>query len=69
MSVTLFSREDVQKMLGISDSTMFRILSNKQIHGFKVGREWRFTEKDVQDFIDKQRQSESPTNETAAATN
>jgi len=54
---TLLSAKDVQERLGISESTLFRMLKNKELKGFKVGgRAWRFEESDIEDYIQRQRQ-------------
>lgn len=56
MTGKLLNVKEVQEQLGISESTMFRLIRNKKLTGFKVGREWRFEESDIQDFIKKQRE-------------
>jgi excisionase family DNA binding protein len=54
---TLLSVKDVQERLGISESTLFRILKRKELKGFKVGgREWRFEESDIEEYIKLRRQ-------------
>lgn len=47
--------KQVQEALGISERTAFRLIKNGELKGFKVGREWRFEESDIQDFIERQR--------------
>jgi len=65
----LLSVKDVQERLGISESTLFRILKRKELKGFKVGgREWRFEEADIEDYINQQRQkAEQQKNEPSVA--
>jgi excisionase family DNA binding protein len=54
---TLLSVKDVQERLGISESTLFRLLKRKELKGFKVGgRAWRFEESDIEDYIRRQRE-------------
>lgn len=52
----LLTIKEVQDRLGISESTMFRLLKRQQIKGFKVGRVWKFEEKDIEDYIRRQRE-------------
>jgi excisionase family DNA binding protein len=52
----LLNIKEVQEALGISESTIFRLMKSRKLQGFKVGREWRFQEKDIDAFIARQRQ-------------
>jgi excisionase family DNA binding protein len=52
----LLTIKEVQDRLGISESTMFRLLKRKEIKGFKVGRVWKFEEKDIEEYIRQQRE-------------
>ena len=53
----LLDAKGVQERLGISESTLFRMLKNKELKGFKVGgRAWRFEESDIEEYIKRQRQ-------------
>ncbi|MBO0789999.1 MAG: helix-turn-helix domain-containing protein [Ktedonobacteraceae bacterium] len=51
----LLTVKQVQDMLGISERTAFRMIKNGELKGFKVGREWRFEESDIQAYIQAQR--------------
>jgi excisionase family DNA binding protein len=51
----LLNTKQVQERLGISESTLFRLLKRKELKGFKVGRAWKFEEKDIEDYIQQQR--------------
>jgi excisionase family DNA binding protein len=51
----LLNTKQVQERLGISESTLFRLLKRKELKGFKVGRAWKFEEKDIEDYIHQQR--------------
>jgi excisionase family DNA binding protein len=55
MTDTLLNIKQVQEILGLSERTVFRLIKNKELQGFKVGREWRFEEKDIDAFIANQR--------------
>ncbi len=52
---TLLDSGQVMGRLNISQSTLSRLLKRKEIKGFKVGRDWRFEEADLQDYIKRQR--------------
>jgi excisionase family DNA binding protein len=52
---TLLNVKEAQERLGISESTLFRLLKRKELKGFKVGRVWKFEESDIADFIQRQR--------------
>ncbi len=54
---TLLDVKQVRERLGISESTLFRLIKNRELKGFKVGgRKWRFEESDIEDYIKRQRQ-------------
>ncbi len=47
--------EQVAKILGVSERTVLRLLAQKEIKGFKVGRAWRFEHSDVEEYVERQR--------------
>ena len=53
---TLLNVKEAQERLGISESTLFRLLKRKELKGFKVGRAWKFEESDITEFIQRQRE-------------
>ena len=55
MTIKLLNIKEVQDTLGVSESTVFRLIRNKKLKGFKLGREWRFEETDIQALIKEQR--------------
>ena len=65
----LLDAKGVQERLGISESTLFRMLKAKELKGFKVGgRAWRFEESDIEEYIKLQRQkAEQSKSEPSAA--
>jgi len=65
MPKELLNIKQVQEILGISERTAFRLLKDKKLKGFKVGREWRFEPSDIDDFIERQRR-EAEGNKDAA---
>ncbi len=56
MSKELLNVKQVQEILDLSERTIFRLIKNKELKGFKAGREWRFEQSDIDDYIDRQRQ-------------
>lgn len=48
--------KQVQEMLHLSERTVFRLIKSGELRGFKAGREWRFEESDIEDFIKRQRE-------------
>lgn len=52
----LFDVKEVQEALGLSERTIFRLIKTGDLKGFKAGREWRFEETDIQDYIKRQRE-------------
>jgi len=51
----MYNIKDVIKVLGLHERTVFRLIEKGELKGFKVGREWRFEEKDIQEYIEQQR--------------
>jgi excisionase family DNA binding protein len=55
MTGKIYTVKEVQELLGLSERTIFNLLKRDELKGFKAGREWRFTEGDIQDYINRQR--------------
>ena len=55
MPKELLNVKQVQDTLGVSERTVFRLIKSGELHGFKVGREWRFEPSDIDDYIERQR--------------
>lgn len=56
MAGKLLTLKEVQEILQLSQRTVFRLIDQEKLKGFKVGREWRFEESDIDDFIQRQRE-------------
>lgn len=56
--MALLDAKEVQERLGISESTLFRILKRRELTGFKVGRVWKFEERDIEEFIRRRREEQ-----------
>lgn len=57
----------VQEILHLSERTVFRLIKSGDLKGFKAGREWRFEESDIDDFIRVQREKAARNNEKTAS--
>jgi excisionase family DNA binding protein len=55
MTGRLLNIKQVQELLGLSERTVFRLIKNNDLKGFKAGREWRFEESDIDAYIAEQR--------------
>ena len=51
-----FNVKQVSEMLDLSERTIFRLIKDGKLKGFKIGREWRFAQKDIDDYIAGQRE-------------
>ena len=47
----LYSVEDAAAMLSLSRSTLYELMNRNQIKYIKIGRSTRFTQKQLDDFI------------------
>ena len=59
MTAQLLNVKQVQEQLQLSERTIFRLLQKGELKGFKLGREWRFTQTDIDEFIEAQRKKSS----------
>lgn len=41
---------EVQRVLGISRNTLYRLLSTGELSGFRVGRQWRISRSSLEAF-------------------
>jgi excisionase family DNA binding protein len=48
------SAQDVADRFNVPKARVVRWAREKQLHGIKIGREWRFTEKDLEAFLKPQ---------------
>lgn len=56
MDEKYYSTEDVAKHFGVVSRTIFRFMEDGLLHGMKVGKAWRFTERDVAECAAKLRE-------------
>ncbi len=55
MACELLNVKQAQEILRISERTVFRLIKDGELKGFKVGREWRFEPSDIDAYIERQR--------------
>lgn len=56
METELLDVKQVQQKLKVSERTVFNLIKRGDLKGFKAGRSWRFTEADVEAYINRQRE-------------
>lgn len=56
MTDKTFNVKQVREILDVSERTIFRLIRDGKLKGFKAGREWRFEQKDIDAFIALQRE-------------
>jgi excisionase family DNA binding protein len=49
----MFKLKDIMEMFDIPERTIRRHISMKVLNGTKVGGQWRFTEEDIKEYLDK----------------
>lgn len=54
MSGELLTIKKVQERLKVSERTVFNLMQRGELHGFKVGKLWRFEESDIDGYIERQ---------------
>lgn len=64
MSNELLDVKQVQQKLKVSERTVFNLIKRGDLKGFKAGRSWRFTEADVEAYIQHQREKAEAKEET-----
>ncbi len=56
--VKTYTLQDLEKILGVKERTLFRYLQKGWLRGSKRGK-WRFTDQDVKDFLKRGRPEEA----------
>jgi len=54
----IYTLKDIAKKLKVSERTVFRYLGKNKLKGSKIGQ-WRFTDKDLKEFINKNKNNKS----------
>jgi len=55
MEVAIYTLEQAANKFGIHKETLRKKAKAGKINGFRVGNQWRFTDQDIQEFIDRNR--------------
>ena len=56
----IYNTHTLAAKLGTTPRRLREYLREGRLSGFKMGGEWRFTEEDLQKFIERQRQAVTP---------
>ena len=59
MDSEFMTAEEVSKYLRIPQSTIYKLVQDKRLPGFKVGKHWRFRKDTIQKWIKNQEQNKS----------
>lgn len=51
----LYKVRQVAEYLMIDEDTVTKLIRNRELAAKKVGREWRITEDDIQDYLDSKK--------------
>jgi excisionase family DNA binding protein len=54
MDSDFLTAEEVAEYLRLPLSTVYKLVQDKRIPGFKVGKHWRFRKETIQEWIKKQ---------------
>lgn len=49
----MYTSKDVQEKLNVSRITVMRMINQGEIPAYKVRRDWRFEEKDIEDYLER----------------
>lgn len=65
MKTEFLTAEEVAKYLRLPLSTVYKLVQDKRLPGFKVGKHWRFRNESIQGWIKLQEELNNPlTNQT-----
>ncbi len=51
MEDKLLSIDDIQKRLGIGRNQAYKLVSEKKIKTFRIGRSWKISEKALEEYV------------------
>ena len=60
MPEQLMTLEEVAKYLNVGKLTVYRLIADKKLPAFKVGNQWRFKSKMIDDWLAKNSTSKRP---------
>jgi putative molybdopterin biosynthesis protein len=56
MSREFLDIKEVEKVLRLSERTIFNLMKKGELTGFKIGRKWYFEPSEIDGYIDRQKQ-------------
>jgi len=59
MKDDILTIREVAKMLKLAEKTVYSLVADNDIPGFKVGGSWRFSRKDLEKWVAKQKRKAS----------
>jgi excisionase family DNA binding protein len=63
MNSEFLTAEEVAEYLRLPLSTVYKLVQDKRLPGFKVGKHWRFRKDAIQNWIKDQESKNEPSNE------
>ena len=51
MSLELLNVQEVMKLLKVSRDTVYRLIADGELRSLKIGRSWRFTRIELEQFV------------------
>jgi len=66
MTQNFLSLTQVAQMLGVSERTVYRLMEQKRLHPFKMGKSWKFDQSDVDSYIQSLREASKEAEEGSA---
>lgn len=51
MELKIYTMDEAAETLKLAKSTLYRYLQSGKLKGAKIGRDWRFTEEQLKDFL------------------
>jgi len=51
MELRIYTMQEVEDLLKVSRWTIMRYMKDGKLKGAKIGRDWRFTEEQLKDFL------------------
>ena len=63
MASNFLTLTQVAQMLGVSERTVYRLMEQKRLHPFKMGKSWKFDQSDVDNYIQSLREAVKETEE------
>lgn len=49
--ITLRTVEDVARIMQMHPQTIYRLVREKKLRGYKVGGSWRFTDENIREYL------------------